>query len=369
MTAYFANVEIRNFGQGTPEQIITYPVPSIRLVTSTSGGTTTTVVGTLHRDQLASVRGLTGADGLRAERATYRPFGARREFAFTIAANETKGFIGERYDADAGLQFLNARYYDPKLGLFIQPDWWEVTQAGVGTNRFAYAGNDPVNLSDPGGNCTGSYSCKGEWGPEKKEADLRQSEDGVADASIYDKKKSYTLDPKRLELDKIFDVGEAIQRYIDGKGESYLASDLKQAIEESIATGEPVRFKIDGLGYRVSLIDKVFTESGAIYGNFVVDIEGEVTAYANGRYSISSGVAVIDPNQNYDFRTNNEGFITESAIQYKGSYPNMNGPNVGPISPGDPGEYDPGKYDSRYMDADIRTESNRDYFFSAWGRF
>ena len=27
-------------------------------------------------------------------------------------ADETKGFIGERFDADAGLQYLNARYYD-----------------------------------------------------------------------------------------------------------------------------------------------------------------------------------------------------------------------------------------------------------------
>jgi RHS repeat-associated protein len=68
---------------------------------------------------------------------------------------ETKGFIGERYDADAGLQYLNARYYDPKLGLFLQPDWFEVTEAGVGTNRYAYAGNDPVNLRDPGGNVAG----------------------------------------------------------------------------------------------------------------------------------------------------------------------------------------------------------------------
>lgn len=133
-------------------RVSTNPVPSTRLVTSTSGGTTTTVVGTLHRDQLASVRGLTGADGLRAERATYRPFGEQDEFTFTLAANETKGFIGERYDADAGLQYLNARYYDPKLGLFLQPDWWEVTQAGVGTNRFAYARNDPINKFDPKGN-------------------------------------------------------------------------------------------------------------------------------------------------------------------------------------------------------------------------
>ena len=75
--------------------------------------------------------------------------------AVPAAAGEDKGFVGERYDAGAGLQYLNARYYDPRLGLFLQPDWFEVTQPGVGTNRFSYSGNDPVNWRDPGGNeCT-----------------------------------------------------------------------------------------------------------------------------------------------------------------------------------------------------------------------
>jgi RHS repeat-associated protein len=75
------------------------------------------------------------------------------EFILDVtAANDDIGFIGERKDAVAGLQYLNARYYDPELAMFIQPDWWEVTRAGVGTNRYAYSGNDPVNLSDPGGN-------------------------------------------------------------------------------------------------------------------------------------------------------------------------------------------------------------------------
>ena len=46
------------------------------------------------------------------------------------------------------LQYLNARYYDPELSLFLQPDWFEVTKAGVGTNRFSYSFNDPVNLSE-----------------------------------------------------------------------------------------------------------------------------------------------------------------------------------------------------------------------------
>ncbi len=57
------------------------------------------------------------------KRTIYHPFGETRDWVSdAAAAEETKGFIGERYDADAGLQYLNARYYDPELGLFIQPD-------------------------------------------------------------------------------------------------------------------------------------------------------------------------------------------------------------------------------------------------------
>ncbi|MDX6752501.1 RHS repeat-associated core domain-containing protein [Geminicoccaceae bacterium 1502E] len=68
--------------------------------------------------------------------------------------------MGERDDPDTGLLYLNARYMDPLLGRFIQPDWWDPTEEGVGTNRYAYADNDPVNRSDPSGHALseeGSY--------------------------------------------------------------------------------------------------------------------------------------------------------------------------------------------------------------------
>lgn len=37
--------------------------------------------------------------------------------------------------------------------MFIQPDWYDPTHPGVGTNRYAYSFNDPINKSDPNGNC------------------------------------------------------------------------------------------------------------------------------------------------------------------------------------------------------------------------
>jgi RHS repeat-associated protein len=62
-----------------------------------------------------------------------------------------RGFIGERPDPETGLLYLNARYMDPVLGRFISADDWDTTLPGVGTNRYAYAGNDPVNKADPNG--------------------------------------------------------------------------------------------------------------------------------------------------------------------------------------------------------------------------
>jgi RHS repeat-associated protein len=109
----------------------------------------------LHRDQLNSVRAITDRSGNLQEQRVYDPYGTQHETlapAALTAPIETKGWIGERFDSDAALQYLNARYYDPKLAMFIQPDWWEVTKPGVGTNRYAYSMGDPINLSDPGGN-------------------------------------------------------------------------------------------------------------------------------------------------------------------------------------------------------------------------
>ncbi|WP_299133507.1 RHS repeat-associated core domain-containing protein [uncultured Amaricoccus sp.] len=135
-------IEVRNYGSGS-ETLLTYPQPEVRL----SGGQ----AAYPRRDQVGSIQLVTDAAGADGEHATYQPFGeARTVVAGTIPA-ETRGFVGERYDAAPELQYLNARYYDPELSLFVSPDWLEVTDPGVGTNRYAYAGNSPVNLSDPGG--------------------------------------------------------------------------------------------------------------------------------------------------------------------------------------------------------------------------
>ena len=57
-----------------------------------------------------------------------------------------RGGNGCQTDADTGLVLMGHRYYDPRTGRFISQD-----PAGSGNNWYAYAGNNPVNKTDPSG--------------------------------------------------------------------------------------------------------------------------------------------------------------------------------------------------------------------------
>jgi RHS repeat-associated protein len=126
------------------------------------------VTSWLHRDHLSSVRKITNAAGAVSEATAYKPYG--KQTGAELA--QSKAFIGEKWDAETGLMYLNARYYDPVLARFITPDDWDPLLLGVGTNRYAYAGNDPVNKSDPnghhgggcGGVCGDASDASSNWG-------------------------------------------------------------------------------------------------------------------------------------------------------------------------------------------------------------
>ena len=50
---------------------------------------------------------------------------------FTISQFFVQPFFGglsDRHGRKIFIQYFNARYYDPRLAMFVQPDWWEVTR-------------------------------------------------------------------------------------------------------------------------------------------------------------------------------------------------------------------------------------------------
>ena len=102
-----------------------------------------------HRDHLKTIRVISDSTGAEVKRTIYLAFD-KKEIQ-TGTHTESKGYIGERHDEETGYLFLNARYMDPELGRFISPDWWDPNKPGVGTNRYSYSFNDPINKSDENG--------------------------------------------------------------------------------------------------------------------------------------------------------------------------------------------------------------------------
>lgn len=128
VTVYFGSVELRNFGSAD-EGLILHPHSRFRLATNTN---TAPVANYFFIDALGSVRVVLDVAGARVENHSFTPWGEKSPWLAAVQTlSESKGWIGERFDEDAGLQYLNARYYDPKLGLFLQRDWFEVNAPGV----------------------------------------------------------------------------------------------------------------------------------------------------------------------------------------------------------------------------------------------
>ena len=87
-----------------------------------------------HRDHLKSIRLITAETGAETKRSTFFAYGEKGLESQISGQREERGFIGEIQDAETGLLYLHARYYDPALGRFISPDWWDPNKEGVGTH-------------------------------------------------------------------------------------------------------------------------------------------------------------------------------------------------------------------------------------------
>ncbi|MCL6592245.1 MAG: hypothetical protein K6U80_20150, partial [Firmicutes bacterium] len=68
----------------------------------------------------------------------------------------THAFTGKDWDADVGLYYFNARWYDPELGRFISQDTYPGTPDEPWTlNLYTYCYNNPLINTDPTGHDVG----------------------------------------------------------------------------------------------------------------------------------------------------------------------------------------------------------------------
>jgi RHS repeat-associated protein len=114
-------------------------------------------------DHLGSTSVTVDINGAIVGNELYKAWGGERYSLGSIQT--TFKYTGQR-EAEAGLYFYNARWYDPEVGRFIQADTDVPESQGstLGFDRYAYVGNNPVNHIDPSGHCWGFASGLREWG-------------------------------------------------------------------------------------------------------------------------------------------------------------------------------------------------------------
>ncbi len=102
-------------------------------------------------DGHGSVRALADAAGAATDTYDYDAFGILIHSTGTTP-NEFR-FAGEQFDADAGIYYNRARYFNQATGRFWSMDMVEGDpHAPLSLHKYLYTGMDPVNLIDPTGN-------------------------------------------------------------------------------------------------------------------------------------------------------------------------------------------------------------------------
>ena len=94
----------------------------------------------------------TDKNGNQIQNYEYSAFGQSRYTQSTNVFKVSRRYTGQVLDDATGLYYYNARYYDPMLARFIQPDDIIPNFADPQSyNRYSYCVNNPLRYTDPDG--------------------------------------------------------------------------------------------------------------------------------------------------------------------------------------------------------------------------
>jgi RHS repeat-associated protein len=114
----------------------------------------------IHTDALGSPVAVTNQTGTVISKNDYEPYGA----LIGVPNYQGVGYTGHVQDAATNLTYMQQRFYDSTVGLFLSVDAVTADRVnGANFNRYWYANNNPYKFSDPDGRlaCNGAdRDCK-----------------------------------------------------------------------------------------------------------------------------------------------------------------------------------------------------------------
>lgn len=137
--------------EGIPQLLVDATSSATTYVVYGAGGAPVEQIGSsgaiayFHQDQLGSTRILTGPTGGVLATFTFGGFG--KLIGSTGTTTTPLLFGGQYRDAESGLDYLRARYYDPSTAQFLSRD----PAVALTHEPYAYANDNPLHGTDPSG--------------------------------------------------------------------------------------------------------------------------------------------------------------------------------------------------------------------------
>ena len=132
-----------------------------------------TTVEYIHTDALGTPIAVTDANKVVIETTEYEPYGAQ----VAGPVKDGPGYTGHVQDAATGLTYMQQRYFDPQVGLFLSVDPVTAYSNPVGMfNRYRYANNNPYRFFDPDGRQSADHDSRSICNTRKCDAVIEGSE-------------------------------------------------------------------------------------------------------------------------------------------------------------------------------------------------
>ncbi|WP_179293933.1 LamG-like jellyroll fold domain-containing protein [Candidatus Methanoperedens nitratireducens] len=166
-TTYYPTKDYNITGEVPTKQIFARD----QLVATVKGTGAAAQIYFVHADHLTGSNVVTNGPGTVEELMDYYPYGDIRLDEKASTFSEQRKYAGHEYDADTGLSYMNARYYEASTGRFISQDpaylavgdsvkLKELTKLESQQllsdpqllNSYAYGRNNPLAFRDPDGN-------------------------------------------------------------------------------------------------------------------------------------------------------------------------------------------------------------------------
>ncbi|MDR6553468.1 RHS repeat-associated core domain-containing protein [Paenibacillus qinlingensis] len=160
-------------------------------------------------------------------------------------------YAGEFFDAEVGLYYLRARYYDPYIGRFISQDsYWGEDSNPLSLNLYTYVHNNPIMYVDPTGHAAQTVNDIIKAIDEQKEIWAREEAGAGSGRDQWTQAQENAhnaADSLRQELARLESGNQQVAQLVQDNGneaagdwESYKHEVVKRDIEDKIDRGEQI---------------------------------------------------------------------------------------------------------------------------------